>query len=173
MGLWGLGAVEALAADESQGDAARAMWHALEAAFREARLVEPRLGKDFWCQALASLFAWWPRLFASVTAVNGAKSKSAELTGLGDVLAPYVGISNDFMGIVVAVHQAGIGVTTLDRAIAETGHDLLRMIRRFLETARGLEDVRLWNQDWVAALIRIEKTVAALRSANERTPART
>lgn len=172
MGLWGLGTLEALAADETQLDDARMMWHALEAVFREVRLVEPRLSKDFWCLALARLFACWPRLFVSATSVNGAKSTFAEPTGLNDLLAPYVGISDDFMGIVVALHQAGIGETMLDRAVVDVGHDLLRMIRRFLETARGLKDVRLWNQDWVAVLGRIEKAVAALRSSNERTPAR-
>ena len=61
-------------------------------------------------------------------------------------------------------------MTTLDRAISEAGHDLLRVVSRFLETARGLKDVRLWNQGWVAALGRIEQAVGA-RSANKRTPA--
>jgi hypothetical protein len=64
--------------------------------------------------------------------VNGVKSTFAEPTGLDDLLTPFVGISDDFMGIVVALHQAGIGETTRDLAIGETGHDLLRMIRRFL-----------------------------------------
>jgi len=60
------------------------------------------------------------------------------------VLAPCVGISADFKGIVVGLHQAGICLTTLDRTASEAGQDLLRMIRRLLETARGLKDVRLW-----------------------------
>ena len=171
MGVWGLGILELLAADEARRGDPRAMWHALEAAFREARLVEPRLAKDFWCQALARLFAWWPRLFVPTPALHGTESTSAEPTGLGGVLALYIGISHDFMGIIVGLHQAGIGVTMLDHAIAEAGQDLLRMIHRFLETARGLKDARLWNQDWVAALRRVELAVAAQRSANERTSA--
>ena len=163
MGLWGLGVIEALAAGETRCGDPRRMWQALEAAFREARLVEPRTGKDFWCQAVARLFTWWPRLFVSAPepAVNSAESPSAEGTGLGSVLAPYIGISDDFMGIIVSLHEAGISVTTLDYAVAEAGQDLLRMIRRFLETALGLKDTRLWNQEWVAALGRIEATIAA------------
>jgi hypothetical protein len=82
-------------------------------------------------------------------------------------LAPYIGISDDFMAIIVGLHQSGVSVTSLDHAIAEAGQDLPRMIHRFLEMARGLKDARLWNQDWVAALGRIELAVAAQRSANE------
>jgi hypothetical protein len=87
MGVWGLGILESLAADEAQRGDPRAMWHALEAAFREARLVEPRLAKDFWCQALARLFAWWPLLFDSVAGpgVHDAEFASSEPTGLGGV----------------------------------------------------------------------------------------
>ena len=49
MGLWGLGAIESLVtnAQAQPGDAPE-MWRAVERAFREARLVEPRLGRDFW-----------------------------------------------------------------------------------------------------------------------------
>ena len=88
------------------------------------------------------------------------------------MLAPYIGISDDFMGIIVRLHEAGIGVTTLDYAVGEAGQDLLRMIRRFLETARGLKDARLWNQEWVAAMGRIEAAIAAQRLANAGTAAR-
>ena len=145
MGLWGLvKSVVPPAAETQRGDR-RGMWQALEATVREARLVEPRVGKDFWCQAVARLFAWWPRLFVSAPepAVNSAKSPSAEAAGLDSVLAPYIGMAVDFMGIIVSLHEAGISVTTLDCAVGEAGQDLLRMIRRFLETARGLKDVRL------------------------------
>ena len=171
MGIWGLGVLESLATDETRHGDTRAMWQALEAAFREARLVEPRTAKDFWCQAVAHLLGWWPRLFASApeSAMNGADSISAESAALGSVLAPYVGISDDFMGIVVALHQAGIGVTMFDCAVGEVGQDLLRMIRRFLETARGLKDVRLWNQEWLAALRRIEGAIVTERLKNEDT----
>jgi hypothetical protein len=147
------------------------MWQALEAAFREARLVEPRGAKDIWCQALARLLAWWPPFFASVPepAVNGAES-SPGAVALSSALSPYIGVSDDFMGIVVGLHQAGIGLT-LDRAVGYAGHDLLRMIRRFLETARGLKDARLWNQEWVTALSRIEAAITAQRLSGKGTSA--
>jgi hypothetical protein len=115
-----------------------AMWNALEAVFREARLVEPRLTKDFWCQGLARLFAWWPQLFGLRPAVHG--TPSVEPASLGGGLAPYIGITDDFMGIVVSLHQTCIGAATLDSAVSEAGQDLLRMIHRFLETARGIKD---------------------------------
>lgn len=75
--------------------------------------------------------------------MNEAESASAEATALGSVLAPYVGISDDFMAIVLRLHQAGVGVATLDCAVGATGQDLWPMIRRFFETARGLKDARL------------------------------
>jgi hypothetical protein len=171
MGVWGLGVLESLAMDEGRSGDARAMWLALEAAFRESRLVEPRVAKDFWCEAIARLFAWWPVLFTSTPepAMNGVESTPAEATGLGGVLAPYIGINKDFMGIVVSLHQAGIGVMTVDCTVREVGQDLLRMIHRFLETARALKDARLWNQEWVAALGSIKAAIAAQRLANEET----
>ena len=97
---------------------------------------------------------------------------SAEAAALGSVLAPYVGISNDFMGSVVGLHQARIGLPVLDRAIGYAGHDLLRMICRFRETERGLEDARFWNQEWVTALTRIEAAIADQRVAGDGTSAR-
>jgi hypothetical protein len=128
------------------------------------------LGKDFWCQGLARLFAWWPGLFASAPEPDRAGSASAESTKLCGVLAPYIGISADFMGIIVSLQESSIGVTTLDYAVGEAGQDLLRMISRFLETARGLKDARLWNQEWVAALGRIKAAIAAQRLVNEASP---
>jgi hypothetical protein len=165
IGLWGLGVIESLAANGTRRGDPRGMWQALEVAFREARLVEPRTGRDFWCQAIARLFGWWPQLFVSAPepAVNYSESAPAGLAGLGSVLAPYIGITDDFMAIIVSLHEAGIGVATLDCAVGEAEEDLLRMIRRFFETARGLKDTRLWNQEWVAALGRIEATIAAER----------
>ena len=41
--------------------------------------------------------------------------------------------------------------------------DLLRMIRLFVATARRLNDRRVWNPDWVAALHRIEAEIAEHR----------
>jgi hypothetical protein len=74
------------------------------------------------------------------------------------------------MGIIVSLQESSIGVTTLDYAVGEAGQDLLRMISRFLETARGLKDARLWNQEWVAALGRIKAAIAAQRLVNEASP---
>ena len=67
MGLWGLGAIESfvMRGQAQPGDAPE-MWRAVERAFREARLVEPRLGRDFWSQAVARLFGWWPQVFAAI-----------------------------------------------------------------------------------------------------------
>jgi hypothetical protein len=166
MGVWGLGIVESLGADETRQDELRAIWQALEAVLREARLVEPRMGKDFWGQAVARLFSWWPRLNVLTSAPTEPETPSATSAALGRALACYVGINDDFMGIVVSLYQSGIDMPTLDTAVRATGQDLLRMIRRFVEAARGLKDARLWNQDWVAVLVKIETLIAAQRSAN-------
>ena len=40
----------------------------------------------------------------------------------------------------------------LDDAVHHAGQDSLRMIRRFVATARRLDDRRVGNPDWVAAL---------------------
>ncbi len=171
MGLWGLGAIESLVMNAGlQRDDACAMWLAIELAFREARLVEPRTAKDFWSQAVARLFAWWPSLFASMQepAASSEVTTPVDPAVLGRVLAPYIGISGDFMAVVVSLHQAGVRATQLDRAVHAAGQDLVRMIRRFLETARGLKDRRLWNQEWVAELGRIEVAIAARRPTDWR-----
>jgi hypothetical protein len=165
MGVWGLGILESLGADETRQDDLRAIWQALEAVLREARLVEPRMGKDFWGLALARLFAWWPKLGVVTSAPTDREVPAATSMALGRVLACYVGINSDFMGIIVGLYQSGIDVPTLDAAIGATGQDMLRMIRRFVGTARGLKDARLWNQDWVAVLAKIETLIAAQRSA--------
>jgi hypothetical protein len=161
MGLWGLGIIESLAADLTRRDDLRTMWLTLEIVLREARLIEARMGKDFWCQAVARLFAWWPHAFEfqSAQKVDGTPSPIA--VTLGDVLAPYVGIDNDFMAIVVSLYEKGIDVPTLDDAVGRSEKDLLRMIRRFVEPTRGLKDVRLWNQGWVVVLTRIETLLGA------------
>lgn len=175
MGLWGLGVIESLVMNTGlQRDDARAMWLAIELAFREARLVEPRTGKDFWSQAVARLFAWWPGLFASMQepAASSEETTPVDPAVLGRVLAPYIGISGDFMAVVVSLHQTGVGATQLDRAVHAAGQDLLRMIRRFLETARGLKDRRLWNQEWVAELHSIEAAITAQRLGSEGKSAR-
>jgi hypothetical protein len=170
LGLWGLGIIESLALDaEWQHPNTRAIWLALEGAFREARLVEPRMPKDFWSHAVARLFWWWPLVFAPAPTPTGNSEYAigAEPAVLCNILAPYIEISADFMAIAVSLAQAGVGAMQLDRAVRETGHDLMRMIRRFRETARGLKDQRIWNPEWVAALDRIEAAIGANRTANE------
>jgi hypothetical protein len=170
LAIWGLGVIESLQMNiDSQQDNARAMWVAVEVAFREARLVEPRMGRDFWFQAVAHLFWWWPRVVASTPGhvANSEQAAAVDPAMLSRTLAPYIGISSDFMAIAVSLQLAGVHTMQLDCAVREARHDLLRMIRRFLETARGLTDTRSWNQQWVAALRGIELAIAALRSANE------
>ena len=67
MGLWGLGVVESFViSGQARKAAAAEMWLAVERVLREARLVEPRLGRDFWSQAVARLFFWWPQIFSEV-----------------------------------------------------------------------------------------------------------
>jgi hypothetical protein len=165
MGLWGLGAVESLVmSDQALHGDARGMWLAVERAFREARLVEPRLGRDFWSQAVARLFGWWPQVFTAVQDVadhSGAGSPGA--AALGRALAPYAEISGDFMAVTVSLQQAGLATSVLDDAVHHAGHDLLRMIRLFVATARHLNDRRAWNPDWVAVLERIEAEIAGRR----------
>lgn len=165
MGLWGLGAIESLVmnAQAQHGDAPR-MWLAVERTFREARLVEPRLGPDFWTQAIACLFWWWPQVFTVVHDQAGsAGGASFDPAALGRALAPYAEISSDFMAVIISLQQAGLATLILDDAVHRTGQDLLHMIRRFVATARGLNDCRVWNPDWVAALQRIEAELAGRR----------
>jgi hypothetical protein len=165
MGLWGLGAIESFVmnAQAQHGDAHR-IWLAVERAFREARLVEPRLGRDFWSQAVARLFWWWPRIFTAVhDQAGGAGAGSFDPLALGRALAPYTEISGDFMAVIVSLQQAELTASMLDDAVHHTGQDLLRMIRRFVATARRLNDRRVWNPDWVAALQRIEAEIAGRR----------
>lgn len=174
MAIWGLGVLESLSTNETQRSDPHAMWHALEAAFREARLVEPRMARDFWSLAVARLFGWWPRLFLSgpKLAMIGPEAASGESAALGAALGPYVGITDDFMGIIVSLRQAGIGVTMLDHALSIAGQDLLWSIQRFFQMARGLKDVRLWNQAWVSNLRSIETAIVTQRLGSEGKPAR-
>ncbi|HUC67399.1 MAG TPA: hypothetical protein VMA53_18295 [Stellaceae bacterium] len=69
------------------------------------------------------------------------------------------------MAVIVSLQQAGLTTSMLDDAVHRSGYDLLRMIRLFVATARHLNDHRAWNQDWVAALRRIEAEIAARRQA--------
>lgn len=167
MSLWGLGVIESLMmnAPVKQSDAA-AMWFAVERVFREARLVEPRLGRDFWTEAVARLFRWWPQIFSVVEDLAGRdQAKSFDPAALGDVLTPYAEISGDFMAVIVSLQQGGLAPSMLDGAVQRARLDILRMIRRFLQTVRRLDDRRVWNPDWVAALRRVETEIARHRAS--------
>jgi len=169
MGLWGLGAIESLVmnAQAQYGDAP-GMWLAVERTFREARLVEPRLGQDFWSEAIARLFWWWPQVFTVVhDQADSAEAASFDPAALGRALAPYAEISGDFMAVIISLHQAGLTTSKLDDAVHRTGQDLLHMIQRFVEVARRLNDCRVWNPDWVAALRRIETELAGRREGGQ------
>lgn len=170
MGFWGLGIIEALAMAEIKPSNPQVMWQALEITFREARLVEPRMGRDFWTQAVARLFAWWVPLFMPQLGANSDETASDISNALGDALAPYIGISADFMAIIARLHGAGVAVTVLDRAVSNAKEDLLRMVRRFFDTAPRLKDAQLWNQEWVAALRMLERAISLERLGNKRTP---
>ena len=143
------------------------MWLAVERVLREARLVEPRLGRDFWSQAVARLFFWWPQIFSEVE--NWGERGGTESLGptaLGTVLEPYGEIGGDFMAVIVSLREAGLATSTLDGAVHHIGKDLLRMIRLFVATARRLDDCRVWNSDWVAALRRIEVELVCERQGS-------
>ena len=166
MGLWGLGAIESLVMNaQAQYEETPKMWLAVERAFREARLVEPRLGRDFWSQAIVHLFWYWPQIFTVVHDQGGSAGRTASFdpAALGRVLVPYTEISGDFMAVIINLQQAGLATSKLDDAVHRTGQDLLHMIRRFIATARRLNDCRAWNPDWVAALKRIEAELAGRR----------
>ena len=142
------------------------MWLAVERAFREARLVEPRLGRDFWFQAVPRLFGWWPQVFTAVQdPADNSEGRSLGPAALGTALEPYAEISGDFMAVIVSLQQAGLSTSMLDDAVQHAGQDLLRMIRRFVATARRLNDRRVWNPDWVAALRTVEAEIAGRRGS--------
>jgi len=171
LGIWGLGIIETLASEDARRDDVRKLWQALEVSFREARLVEPRNVKDFWSQAVACLFAWWPRLFMLVpTAAETSENSASDVsTNLGERLAPYININADFMSIIVSLYQEGISGMTLDSAVYESNQDLLRIVRGFLHMTPSLRHPRVWNQDWLAILRKIETQIARdrLRSRNK------
>ena len=164
MGLWGLGAIESLVmnAHAQYGDAP-GMWLAVERTFREARLVEPRLGRDFWTTAIENLFSWWPQVFKVVHDQTDASTASFDPAALSRALVPYAEISGDFMAVIIRLQQAGLTTSMLDDAVHRTGQDLLHMIHRFVEVARRLNDCRVWNPNWVAALRQIEAELAGRR----------
>lgn len=165
MGLWGLGMIEALViTPQTNPEKLTAMWRAVEQAFREARLVEPRQGRHFWSQANARLFALWPQACVA-KAATGQNASPIDIAGLGRALAPYVEIGGDFMAVIVSLDQAGVSASELDQAVRHIGEDLLLIMARFLETARGLHDRRAWNPEWVSALRALKERVAITRMA--------
>ncbi|OCX71343.1 hypothetical protein [Acidithiobacillus thiooxidans] len=166
MGVWGLGAIESLVIDtQAQYEDRSRMWFAVERTFREARLVEPRLGRDFWSKAIARLFWWWPQVFTEVNdQADSEGAASFDPAGLSRALVPYAEISGDFMAVIVSLQQAGLSTSMLDDAVNRTRHDLLHMIRRFVAVTRRLNDCRVWNPDWVAALQRIEGELTSMRT---------
>ncbi|MDA8416559.1 MAG: hypothetical protein M0Z78_05760 [Betaproteobacteria bacterium] len=166
MGLWGLGAIESLVMNaQAQYEETPKMWLAVERVFREARLVEPRLGRDFWSQAIVHLFWYWPQIFTVVHDQGGSAGRTASFdpAALGRVLVPYTEISVDFMAVIISLQQAGLATSKLDDAVHRTGQDLLHMIRRFIATVRRLNDCCVWKPDWVAALQRIEAELSGRR----------
>lgn len=165
MGLWGLGAIESLMSIPARYDDASRMWHAVELAFREARLVEPRLGHDFWSQAIARIFWWWPQIFTRDLSPAGGSVEAASIDPavLGRALIPYAEISGDFMAVIVSLRQAGLAASNLDDAIRSMGQDLLNMIHRFMEVSHRLSDRRAWNPVWVEALRRVEAELTGRR----------
>ncbi|WP_369574507.1 hypothetical protein [Acidithiobacillus sp. IBUN Pt1247-S3] len=165
MGLWGLGAIEVLTSTPERHDDASRMWHALDLAFREARLVEPKHPHDFWIQVVARIFRWWPQIFTTdlLPAGGSVEAASFDPTVLGRVLIPYVEISGDFMAVIVSLRQAGLTASILDDAIRSMGQDLLNMIHRFMEVTHRLSDRRVWNPVWVEALRRVEAELTGRR----------
>lgn len=163
MGLWGIGMIEALfSIPQTEPEKVSAMWSAVEQAFREARLVEPRLGRDFWSQANARLFALWPQACVA-KAASGQNTWPVDIASLSRALAPYVEIGDDFMAVIVSLNQAGISASELDQAVKRTGQDLLRILTRFFEIARGLDDRRAWNPEWVSALRALKDRIVITR----------
>lgn len=165
MGLWGLGAIEVLTRAPGRDNEASRMWHAVELTFREARLVEPRHSHDFWVQAVARIFWWWPLIFTADPAqvVGSVEAASFDPTVLGRALIPYAEISGDFMAAIVSLRQAGVTVCLLDDAISSISQDLLNMVRRFMEMTRLLHDCSVWNPDWVKTLRRVEAELTGHR----------
>lgn len=163
MGLWGLGMIEALAsAPQIELEKVAAMWLAVEQAFREARLVEPRLGRDYWSQAITGLFALWPQACVA-KAATGQNASPVDVPSLGRALTPYVEIGHDFMAVIVSLYQAGISASELDQAVQHAGHDLFQIMARFFETARGLTDRRVWNLKWISVLRTLKKRIFTTR----------
>ncbi|UDQ89207.1 hypothetical protein LJE71_23895, partial [Xanthobacter autotrophicus] len=60
-------------------------------------------------------------------------------------------------------NQAGISASELDQAVKRTGQDLLRILTRFFEIARGLDDRRAWNPEWVSALRALKDRIVITR----------
>lgn len=167
MGLWGLGMIEALSEmPQTDPEKVTAMWLVVEETFREAQLVEARLGRDFWSCAIPRLFALWRSCVARAD-TNHCLSPSDTLS-LGGSLTPYIQVDNDFMAVILSLYHAGILASELDQAVQHTGHDLLLIISRFFETTRGLNNHSVWNPKWVSELDMLKKKISRSRPASIR-----
>jgi hypothetical protein len=158
--VWGIGSLEAMMMDtEPKFAEVRASWRAVERVVREGRLVEPRIGKDFWLMAICKIFAMWPRLFfqQEVTPDQSHSATSAQVDQLAQAISPYVGFNRDFMQVVSSLRQAGVAPGELDAACQMLGRNLHGLIGRFLGTRRRLSDPMVWNQNWVASMQQLQR----------------
>jgi hypothetical protein len=160
MVVWGIGGLEAMMMEtEPKLAEIQASWLAVERVVREGRLVEPRIGKDFWVMAICKLFAMWPRLFAHRQAAP-EQTRSAARTHvdqLAKTISPYVGFNGDFMQVITSLRQAGVTPGELGAACQLLGRNLHGLIGRFLETRRRLSDPMVWNQKWVASMQQMQR----------------
>lgn len=165
MGLWGLGMIEALS-EMPQTDPKKvtAMWLVVEKTFREAQLVEVRLGRDFWSCAIPRLFALWRSCIAR--ADTNQSLSASETLSLGGSLIPYIQVDNDFMAVILSLYHAGVLASELDQAVQHTGHDLLLIISRFFEITRGLDNPRVWNPKWLSELDMLKNRISRSRLAS-------
>lgn len=166
MAVLGLGVIEALHNQSQHNDACQ-MWLALEMVLREATLTEPSSYPPFWSQATAALFRWWPKIFIeydclTVNTIDVVESSRE----LGKLLLPYAKINREFMEIIVGLEQTGMAATLLKTATNQANQDLLNMIRRFKEVARGINDSQAFNPAWVASLKKLEVKLANSLTCN-------
>ena len=169
MAIWGLGVIELILNNSILNggnlQAGIQMWFAVEVTFREARIVEPRIYPDFWGQAVAQLFSFWPRLFANFeeTLSRSEEIPTQTISSLSKDFFPYFGINADFTSILVSLHLAGIASAVLDQATTIAGEDLVHIINRFLEITPRIGDPKLWNTQWVATLTSIKDEIEIYR----------
>jgi hypothetical protein len=163
LAIFSLSALEAFQFEVGQRrEAAQRAWYAVEGVVREARLVEPRIGRDFWTRAVARLFEFWLTIVGDAGAVMSDQSpgSGALEEQLAQTISPYLGVNVDFMEAVASLRQSGVTPTQLAGACAALGADLSLLIRRFLETRKRLGDPQAWNPAWINALRAIANSAA-------------